>query len=84
MISGNEPIRFKKPVMDPDVLPPVVQLMSILRPVVEEPRNLNERDAQETQDAGPPAMEQVGQSSCAPMPNQVCNKEGEGNAEPVD
>ena len=35
MIAGSEPIRFKKRVMDADVLPPVVQLMSMLGPTVE-------------------------------------------------
>jgi hypothetical protein len=35
MISGSEPIRFKKRVMDTDGVSPVVQLMSMLRETVE-------------------------------------------------
>jgi hypothetical protein len=35
MVSGSEPPRFKRRVMDADILPPVVQLMSMLRPIAE-------------------------------------------------
>ena len=35
MVSGSEPPRFKRRVMDADMLPPVVQLMSMLRPIAE-------------------------------------------------
>ena len=85
MISGTEPIRFKKPVMDANVLPPVVQLMSMLRPLVEELRALNDRDAQEIQGgAVPSATEQVGQSSSTPIPNSESGAQGESVASPVD
>ena len=43
MISGSEPIRFKKHVMDADGVLPVVQLMSMLRQTVE---RLQMQDAQ--------------------------------------
>jgi hypothetical protein len=43
MISGSEPIRFKKHVMDADGVMPVVQLMSMLRQTVE---RLQMQDAQ--------------------------------------
>jgi hypothetical protein len=43
MISGSEPIRFKKQVMDADGVSPVVQLMSMLREIVE---RLRMQDAQ--------------------------------------
>jgi hypothetical protein len=43
MISGSEPIRFKKRVMDADGVSPVVQLMSMLRETVE---RLRMQDAQ--------------------------------------
>jgi hypothetical protein len=48
MISGSEPIRFKKRVMDADGVSPVVQLMSMLRETVERLR------IQDTQTDGVP------------------------------
>jgi hypothetical protein len=41
MISGSEPIRFKKRVMDADGVSPVVQLMSMLRQTVDRLRMLD-------------------------------------------
>ena len=35
MVGGSEPPRFKRRVMDADLMPPVVQLMSMLRPIAE-------------------------------------------------
>ncbi|KAI9433333.1 hypothetical protein H4582DRAFT_1988573 [Lactarius indigo] len=35
MVGGSEPPRFKRRVMDADVLPPILQLMSMLRPITE-------------------------------------------------
>ncbi|KAI0289542.1 hypothetical protein B0F90DRAFT_1793254 [Multifurca ochricompacta] len=46
LINGSEPPRFKKRVMDADVLPPIVQLMSMMQPLVKKLRALNERDTQ--------------------------------------
>jgi hypothetical protein len=47
LITGSEPMRFKKRVMDADVLPPIVQLMSMLRPTVEILRAQEDATAQE-------------------------------------
>ncbi|KAI0292622.1 hypothetical protein B0F90DRAFT_1769671 [Multifurca ochricompacta] len=46
LINGSEPPRFKKRVMDADVLPPIVQLMSMMQPLVKKLRALDERDTQ--------------------------------------
>ena len=35
MVSGIEPLRFRRRVLDAYMLPPVVQLMIMLRPIVE-------------------------------------------------
>src|SRR5260221_295384 len=50
LISGSEPLNFKKSVMDAVGLPPVVQLMSMWRPTIE---SLRAQDAagQESQNA---------------------------------
>jgi len=50
VVGGRRPIRFRKPTMDVDDLPPVVQLMSMLRPTVEGLRKQDvQEDAQRTQ-----------------------------------
>ena len=55
MIGGSEPPRFKRRVMDADILPPVVQLMSMLRPIVEALRAADSGNAGgvDTSDTGP-------------------------------
>jgi hypothetical protein len=50
VIGGRAPIRFRKPTMEADDLPPIVQLMSMLRPTVERLRKQDvQEDAQRTQ-----------------------------------
>lgn len=59
MIGGSEPPRFKRRVIDADTMPPVVQLMSMLRPIAEalraaDPTGAQSTDASSTSPAAPP------------------------------
>ncbi|KAH9033861.1 hypothetical protein EDB84DRAFT_1488240 [Lactarius hengduanensis] len=58
MVSGSEPPRFKRRVMDADVMPPIVQFMSMLRPIAEALRAADPVDTNVTS-AGPTVPQQV-------------------------
>jgi hypothetical protein len=68
LVSGSEPMRFKKSVMDAVGFPPVVQLMSMLRPSVESLRaqDAASQESQNAQDAQEDTSPAVPASSAAP------------------
>lgn len=68
LVSGSEPLRFKKSVMDAVGFPPVVQLMSMLRPSVESLRaqDAASQEGQNAQDAQEGPSPAVPASSPAP------------------